>query len=236
MISHAHRTIFVHIQKTGGTSVTAAFGQPINAPDKHHRADQLRERLGAAVWDSYFTFAFVRNPWDRLVSWWSMIDAMRPRLDSGAPLNAFSRYVLRSARSFEEFLLHATEEIVEEGGAKSITRCQTDYLVDSQGRLLVDFVGRFETLEADFSRIAARLPQPPAPLRHMNRSRRSDYRQYYTPRLADLVAARFSKDIERFGYRFGEAAAGHAPQESPVFGRASVNSSASASGPGPGVP
>jgi hypothetical protein len=82
-------------------------------------------------------------------------------------------------------------------------------LTSHHGRLLVDFVGRFETLEADFAaicrhlRVAARLP-------HVNAVSHDDYRAHYTPRLAAAVADGFGEDIERFGYAFDSSVA-HAP-------------------------
>jgi hypothetical protein len=72
MIIHARRLIFVHIQKTGGNAISTALGQNPDCPEKHFFARDLRELYCTDVWNAYFKFAFVRNPWDRLVSWWSM--------------------------------------------------------------------------------------------------------------------------------------------------------------------
>ena len=60
---------FVHIQKTGGTSIRVALGLPKVPPGKHWSAARHRAALGREEWERRFTFAFVRNPWDRLVSW-----------------------------------------------------------------------------------------------------------------------------------------------------------------------
>jgi hypothetical protein len=82
-------------------------------------------------------------------------------------------------------------------------------LTSRHGRLLVDFVGRFEAIEADFAtvcrhlRVVARLP-------HVNAVSHEDYRAHYTPRLAATVADGFGEDIERFGYAFDSSVA-HAP-------------------------
>src|ERR1017187_9434391 len=111
MIIHAKRLIFVHIQKTAGDSICTAFGVPTAYPEKHFLASELRELYGADVWQSYFKFAIIRNPWDRLVSWWSMIDANRAALSAGNPLNRFQRFVLERATTFEEFLENCDKEI-----------------------------------------------------------------------------------------------------------------------------
>lgn len=204
MKSDVHRTIFVHIQKTGGESVRAAFGQPRNSPDKHRTATELRSRYGDAIWADYFKFGIVRNPWDRLVSWWSMIDGMRARFEAGAKLNAFQTYILSNAGTFDEFVLKCDQEILDADGAKWVFRNQRDYLADDSGALIVDFVARFETLAADFSFVSRRALTPPSPLPHANISRHAAYVTYYTQELADLVRERFAKDIAAFGYEFGE--------------------------------
>jgi len=86
--------IFVHVQKTGGNSVRTALGADIFDPYKHFFARELRDIHGEAIWESCFKFTFVRNPWDRLVSWWSMIDESRDYVDPTQPPNGFFGYVL----------------------------------------------------------------------------------------------------------------------------------------------
>ncbi|NES08461.1 MAG: sulfotransferase family protein [Okeania sp. SIO2F4] len=76
---HKHKFIFVDAQKTAGQSLTETLKK--NVPDleklvtkqKHGSAITGRDILGVDKWNEYYKFAFVRNPWDRLVSWYSMI-------------------------------------------------------------------------------------------------------------------------------------------------------------------
>ena len=204
MIIHARRLIFVHIQKTGGEAVSYALGQNPDCPEKHFFARDLCDRYGADAWNAYFKFAFVRNPWDRLVSWWSMIDAHRAAAANGNPLNKFYRFVLERAATFEEFLEKCDEEIIDTDGRKWIYRNQSDYLTDVSGRQIVDFVGRFETLQQDFDFIARKVLGGPVPLPHVNRSQHGRYSDYFTPALAEKVERRFEPDIKAFGYVFGK--------------------------------
>jgi hypothetical protein len=204
MIVHPKRMIFVHIQKTAGDSISAAAGAPTASPEKHFFARDLLALYGANVWQSYFKFAFVRNPWDRLVSWWSMIDANRTALSAGKPLNKFHRFVLERAATFEEFLENCDEEIVDADGRKWIYRNQVDYLTDLSGKQMVDFIGRFERLPEDYALIAGKIPGGLAPLPHVNRSKHRHYSAYFTPALAEKVARRYQHDIEAFGYFFGQ--------------------------------
>ena len=194
--------IFVHIQKTGGDAVRAALSGQLNPPEKHFFAIELRDLYGADAWRSHYTFAFVRNPWDRLVSWWSMIDAMRADFARGAPLNQFQTFVLRNARTFEEFLENCDEEIVDSDGRKWIYRNQLDYVTDSSGRQIVDFVGRFETLAEDFRFVTMKVLGATIALPHLNAAPRRRYAAYFTPALAKKVEHRYARDIDAFGYRF----------------------------------
>jgi hypothetical protein len=79
---------------------------------------------------------------------------------------------------------------------------QLAYLVDSEGNILVDCVGRFERLDEDFARICARLVMPAVALPHLRKTAHRDYRQYYNAQTVDLIARRYSNDIAAFGYRF----------------------------------
>jgi len=204
MVPALRPSIFVHIQKTGGTAVRSALGMEIYAERKHFLARDLRDVYGKAAWESSFKFSFVRNPWDRLVSWWSMIDNHRHASTAANSGNEFTRYVRQRAQSFEEFLTRCTDEIVETDGRKHIFRDQIDYLVDDKGKLIVDFVGRFERLQEDFDQVTARLGVPSATLPRVNSSQHAAYTSYYTPAMAEEVGRRYARDILAFSYRFGD--------------------------------
>jgi chondroitin 4-sulfotransferase 11 len=197
IISHALRCVFVHIQKTGGSSIELALrardaGIVANHDrnvERHAHARTIRAHMPAAQWQQYYKFAFVRNPWDRLVSWYAMC------VQVTAP-NDFARYVQTHTRNFADFVTTATT-----GVAERTTWNQLDYLCDADGSLLVDYVGRYESLADDFAKVGGALGVAAA-LPHANRSRHRDYREYYTAETQAIVAARFARDIERFDYRF----------------------------------
>ena len=203
MISADRRWIFVHIQKTGGNAVRAALGVEVNDAHKHFLARELRAVYGQAAWDQPFKFAFVRNPWDRLVSWWSMIDGIRAQIAATQPPNKFVAYVLQAV-SFEEFITRCTDEIVDADGRKYIFRNQIDYLVDDNGKVIVDFIGRFERLQSDFDEVTKHLGLARTELPRVNTSRHSAYTNYYTPAMAETIGRLYARDIAAFGYRFGE--------------------------------
>ncbi|MGP8230532.1 MAG: sulfotransferase family 2 domain-containing protein [Steroidobacteraceae bacterium] len=107
MISHDLRCILVHIQKTGGMSIRRALNMQLWDPHQHRFASEVRTLYGPEVWQHYFKFGFVRNSWDRLVSWWEMI---RRNVAEGRPMNGFQRYVTSNAATFEEFIRNCGAE------------------------------------------------------------------------------------------------------------------------------
>lgn len=150
---------------------------------EHTTADQARRLLPRQVYNDLFKFAFVRNPWDLLVSYY--------------------HYLLRSTGH------HRHRRVKRLGGFEDYVRyearrgkfSQKQFLTDRRGNLLVDFVGRFESLATDFCYVC-RVLGISAALPHVNRTPHQDYRSYYDKRTIELVAWHFREDIELFGYEF----------------------------------
>ena len=150
MISDDHRFIFVHINKTGGTSIEKVFVPQADQKDvryKHASAAYYRRKFPIRFW-RYFKFAFVRNPWDWLVSryHWSrdrqhLFDygfaEMLARMAQGVPLAADAAWLQNEA------LLPQVERL------------------SIGGRIRVDYVGRYENLQPDFDTVCARLSFEP---------------------------------------------------------------------------
>ncbi len=212
-ISHSRRGLFVHVPKTGGTSVEVALGMHgpwqdenrdilyglVRSEDllerrfgsaflQHLTIHELREVVTADAANPYFSFSFVRNPWDRMVS-------VYHRTDPHLRAHARGLGVELAGLSFPEFLART------EGLRHAHLRDQADYICDDSGRTVVDFVGRFETLAADFKTVCNRL-QTEAALPHVNVSTHEGYRSYYDEASRALVERRFLRDVDLFGYRF----------------------------------
>jgi len=219
LFSDSHKVLFVHIQKTGGETVAGLLTK--HAPDirrlgaKHEFANFGRLKLGAA-WNDYFKFAFVRNPWDRLVSWYSMIrratritwfDALlssrkRSHLRQRAS-NPMWRYLYENCSSFEGFIKNCTGQVeVEKGALYSFAYNQLDYLEDGSGSILVDFIGRFENFSEDLRMLTMKAGIQLGRVTHANVSVHRHYSAYYTSELEKIVRERFARDIEYFGYDF----------------------------------
>jgi len=197
------RTVFIHIQKTGGSSVRkilkVQLGDLEELGFKHDLARWHYESI--SEWDECFKFAFVRNPWDRLVSWYSMIEQNKELLNQTR--NKLWEYVIRQSNSFDEFVINCTQEVDDFDGKKSFLYNQLDYLTDIHGEMLVDFVGKYESFEEDMQYVLRSLRlSGDATFTHENRSKHKHYSGYYTEDLKNIVAERYARDIEYFGYTF----------------------------------
>ncbi|BAU50348.1 sulfotransferase [Sulfurifustis variabilis] len=215
LLSHRHQFLFVHIAKTGGTSVRAALApllwrdplfwlaypcrrlshlsghRTVTKFPRHAKIIAAKEMLPHEVFTRLFKFAFVRNPWDLQVSSYHHLKRERPHLVAHVKdFSDFVRFKLDPERSYEYHLDTSIE-------------MQSDYVKDLSGRIIVDFIGRYERLEEDFARVCDRLGIAQRPLPHKRQAKdRDDYRRYYDEVTADLVAKRFLPDIEAFRYSF----------------------------------
>ena len=188
LVSEANRDnfVFIHINKTGGTSIETALGLNL----RHKTAQEMIQELGLRNWQKRFTFAFVRNPWDRVVSHYHY------RVETNQTGLATERI------SFTEWVFRAY-------GTRDPAYCDTrrffmpqnNWIIDEKGNVVVEFIGRFENLENDFAVVCKRLDRT-VTLQHIKKSHHDHYRSYYNEATKKIVAKRFQVDIERFGYCF----------------------------------
>ncbi|NER78116.1 MAG: sulfotransferase family protein [Leptolyngbya sp. SIO1D8] len=161
-------------------------------------------------YSQYFKFAFVRNPWDRLVSCYK--DKIKSDRDYVGRRNLFVEGVhrglvqygvFRAGMPFDEFVQAISE--IPDSESDPHFRAQYTFLVDENGSMLVDFIGRFEQLSNDFAELCKELEISSLSLPHTNKTNKSGqkaYVKYYTTPLRELVRERYSKDIETLGYDF----------------------------------
>ncbi len=200
IISDSHRLVFVHVQKTGGVTLTnllKAQLPDVRSVSKRHAPLRAILRKEPALAD-YWTFGFVRNPWDRMVSWWSMIEnwrswSERKQIDIDDRWNDMWR-TASTYESFEQFVVEGPESFVR------LRRNQIDYLRTRNRR--ADFIGRTENLDADTRHALEHVGLNAEGLGHDNRSKRVGYRDYYDARTRDIVGEVFAADIAEFDYDF----------------------------------
>lgn len=210
MISHTHRFIFLHVPKSGGTSVARTLpGEDYCTVEERQPHGTLRQyyaKYGKALCDSYFKFSIVRSPWDRLVS---LYHFNRTRNMEGIRRNypqLVEQYTYAIENDFETWLrkpLFIDRQMYFLTLDEDFVHSRTHHL---------DFVGRFERLQQDFDTICDRLGlqrQLLPNIRH--NSSHPHYTELYTPELAEIVARDYAQDLEVFGFRFPERSALSAP-------------------------
>jgi hypothetical protein len=172
----------------------------------------------------YFTFSFVRNPWDWMVSQYVFLKKIylrRLRRErQGKPAvkaffierrGGFIKKLNQFGLDFLDFRLDSEsltfEKYVEAYFANDpFDKTQSSFLKDESGEIAVDFIGKFETLQDDWSEVANKIGLNPVNLEQTNASRgRGRYQDYYkSEEIKKIVSDGLAEDIGQFGYEFGK--------------------------------
>lgn len=207
LISHSRRFVYIHLNRTGGSSFSRVLDPYVDRPpdgrldrllDKlrlqrdptrmrfraHDSALAVQRRWPREMFDEYYKFAFVRNPWSWLVSIYHRI--------LGTPTHRHQERFSRM-KGFGEFV---DFEIARN------KRFQHTFVLGKEDEMLVDFLGRFERLQADFDRVCEHLSIEPVELPRLGGRKQVDYREMYDDATRDKVARHWRKDVELFQYEF----------------------------------
>lgn len=228
ILSHAHRFIYIKTYKTASTSIEAALSE-ICGPDdviteaseqlrghrkqraqnyrlehplvpkqplwkkllgrperyyhpsigyyEHMPAWRVRGYVGEDIWRSYYKFSFERNPWDRQVSWYHY------KTKSKTEKPAFDAFNRDKKRAYVE-----------------------NYdLYSQEGKIVLDFAGRYEDLEAGFAQVLEAIGlsgRVTLPVTNVSKAKERDYRSYYADDSRALIAGWYAREIDHFGYAF----------------------------------
>lgn len=228
ILSHAHRFIYIKTYKTASTSIEAALSE-ICGPDdviteaseqlrgarkqhaqnyrldhplvperplwktllgrperyyhpsigyyEHMPAWRVRDYVGEEIWRSYYKFSFERNPWDRQVSWYHY------KTKSKTAKPAFDAFNQDKKRAYVE-----------------------NYdLYSQEGKIVLDFVGRYEALEAGFATVLSAVgltSHVTLPVTNVSKAKAQDYRSYYSDESRELIGSWYAREIDDFGYQF----------------------------------
>jgi hypothetical protein len=186
-ICHKEKFLWFRVAKVGTRTIFDVFDQAQLDLDAEH---PMFCHYPTRVYKEYFKFAFVRNPWDRLVSCWQ-------NKVVGENYFRFSDDRLLAMQTFRNF--------VDFVGNQNIEQC--DHHIRLQQKLIdlnsVDFIGRFENFNADLEKVIKIIGIKSTTINHSNRSaNRFDYREYYDAHLKEKVAGIYHKDINIFKYEF----------------------------------
>lgn len=202
----AYKAVFLSQPKVASTSLLPFVARLAGIDIDYARLDFRRQLPGYPRNDvhklvDHFRFGFVRNPWARLVSCYAH-SFVRVRDQGGKYLPPYFRNPesFRLDMNFDEFaeaIVALPDERID-----AHARSQYTFFVDAEDRALADFVGRLENLQQDWKYVCARAGFPLLETPHVNRSNHGPYRDYYSPRLRDLVAKRYARDLQEWSYDF----------------------------------
>jgi hypothetical protein len=190
--------VFVHIPKSAGTSINLSlYGQFMG----HPRALDVKRWAPSDV-KLLPAFAVARNPWDRLVSAYRFA-----RLGEGVGGKFQARvwqpeqYQIPEFATFERFVY---EWLVTKNVRKidKIFQPQVIFVSDRVGKVIVDHVGRVENLLPTYEFIRSHLGKISTLTRSNSSGEKVDYRDFYNPRLVELVGKIYAEDVNAFGYDF----------------------------------
>lgn len=191
--------VFVHVPKTGGNTIrNVVFERQYEGP---WFGDRLPDD-----WQSLFSFGFVRNPFDRVVSAWKMFcegtvdDAWN--LPEGKALNLSLHEVLQLGLDPQAAFGHPRYNGVKPDAMIRLKNHIIPQTHPYHGLQLVEFIGRFETLQKDFDHICERLAIPSVHLPRTNWTSRSGYQDYFDPNSRALAEELYQHDLKEFGYRY----------------------------------
>lgn len=189
-MASAQTFYFIHINKTGGTSIKNGLGLDHQIKPKHQTYREFANRIDPELWQNSFKFAFVRNPWDKVVSHYHY--RLKRNVDDIKTKGvSFTDWVNQTYGGHNHSNILITKMFFP----------QTEWLIDSEGNIDIDFIGRFENLQEDFKTLAKKL-EIDATLPHLNPTNRGPYRDYYDSATKDIVQQWFASDIEYFKYTF----------------------------------
>jgi hypothetical protein len=186
--------VFVHVPKTGGLSIRAVcqlYGIIVITHDI-----RSKQHVSLARYKQFdpncFAFAFVRNPWDRVVSAYSYLMQGGDRPEDRQDAETYLPY-----DDFRSFALTAfkTEKIFEQ-----IHFVPQYKWLSNDKHLIVDSVARFENIQENFNKYCDLFRIPKYKLPYANKSEHDDYRSYYDEETWEIVGKAYRKDIELFGY------------------------------------
>ena len=209
LYSQTYQFLFIHIPKTAGKSIRKALlpysvkppqsqyrrllshlpvkENPMKANFRpHNTAEWGRLKLSEAVFRNCFKFSFVRNPYDRAVSYYIFLKTNQKH----------HHHKTVADMSFVEFLRWQQ--------SRSRISMQWNAIADRDENVLVDFIGRFERIETDLQTIFDRLGMNRVELLHKNKGVRTSYQNYYCDVSKKIVESIWRTDIKKLQYKYGD--------------------------------
>jgi hypothetical protein len=214
MISHKHKCIFVHIPKTGGSSIEKVFvskGVPFTPfyyqysykkrkyhfkiNEQHAFPHEMRRCYGTTSWSEYFKFIIVRNPWERFLSYYfHMINQnLRGNVETTEPLADIS------FNGFVNMFFDKNKNPIKKEKHRAMIEPCMSWITDD-----IDYIMRLESIDLEFNIVCDKIGIPRQKPPHIGKTNHKHYTEYYDDETRQIVADKFAKDIDYFGYEYGE--------------------------------
>jgi hypothetical protein len=228
IVSHKHQFIFIHLGRTGGRSLTMELakhcgktdiitptgdflGQNATGWQRHVAAKVVRERLGPAIWDKYFTFTVERNPWEKVLSNYWAYKGYRHGFGGSSEQISLAERMWRKVSGYPWTLQGWLKYRKMRGWISGSMRLPSaiEKYTDSTGELMVDAVYRYEQLDTHLKHLSDRLGfelRLETKEGRGTRKNRNPYAESYTDWSQQLVAERFADDLELLQYKFNQPA------------------------------
>ena len=192
---------FIQLGKVGSSSIMRCLMQCTKLECKNNSSKAgrgslefpLNNEIFKVINDTHFTFIFVRNPWDRIVSFYE--NKFKKKNNNFAKAHKISNSKNISFKSFIcDFLINDT------------LTSNKHWCIQSDMSFIgeINFIGRFENLQKDFHIICDKIGIPRQKMPHKNATKHKHYTEYYDEETKQIVAEKYAKDIEYFGYEFGK--------------------------------
>lgn len=180
--------IFIHINKTAGTSIANCIGLP---KKRHLTVKQVIKIVGEQNFNQAYKFTVVRNPWSKVVSHYQY-RVRTNQTNLGEKPIPFKEWVLKT---------YGPEKDPAYFNFPQMFMPQVDWLKNSQGEICIDKVIKFEELPEAFEEVSEKLGLT-TKLPMLNKTVSLDYRKQYDQETKQIIADHFREDIERFHYEF----------------------------------
>ncbi|MEM7119366.1 MAG: sulfotransferase family 2 domain-containing protein [Chloroflexota bacterium] len=191
LICDSHKFIFIHVPRTGGTSISELCDRlqlKTREPFRKHTYSSA-EVAQNIPFQQYTTFAFVRNPWARFYSWYTLFAKFNPRKE-------------QETFTFDQFLANYERIAKSYGMGNVFLFNQLDCLRNKDGNLITTLIGRYETYAHDVVQIFQQFGIEVDQLPHLNKATDVDYRNQYSHFANQWIENYCAEDIAYFGYQF----------------------------------
>lgn len=211
-ISNFEQFIFIHIPKCAGTSMEILIGTNTS----HESINVIKNRLSENKFNKYYKFSFVRNPWDRAVSFYEFIKKIKEKEPKRKLTNKKQIYKKINLESFKGFCKDLATYSIEDPriARRDVSRYSRDknlissvfapmyqFLTDKNDNLLMNFVGKFENINEDWKKICKELYfMESLPKKRVTPHK--NYKEYYDNKSIEFIRKWASKDIEMFEYSY----------------------------------